>query len=84
MKGQMRMKAKYGQACSIAYEGVGERRRKKHLDRRATGEGDLPLSMAVGEGTTTAICGDTAGIARVSAPPAQEAGKGVSSFPSLP
>lgn len=83
MKGQMSMKAESGQAWAIADGSTGEGRRKKDLERGAIGEEDLPLSMVVGEGTTTAICGDTAGLAHVSAPHVQEAGKGVSSFPSL-
>ena len=74
MKGQTSMKAEYGQAWAIADGSTGEARKKKDLERGAVG---------VGEGTTTAICGDTAGLVCVSAPHVQEAGKGASSFPSV-
>lgn len=66
MKGQMSKKAEYGHAWAIADGSTGEGRRKKHLEREVMREGDL--SMAVGEGTTAAICGDTAGLVCVSAP----------------
>lgn len=42
--------------------GRGDKRSKKDLERGAMGKGALPISVAVKEGTTTATCGDTAGL----------------------
>jgi len=83
MKGQRSMKAEYGPAWAIVDGSMGDRRRKKNLEREAMGKGDLPLSLAAGEETATAICGDTAGLACASAPHLQETGKGMLSFTSV-